>query len=714
MKYLNLVDNLKGFKKVMVTSALPYVNYEPHLGHLAGAVLSADVFYKYLKIKGVESIYICGTDENGTTTEVTAKKEDMKPIELCNKYHKIHKEIYEGFGIDFTYFGRTTSETQKEVTRSIFKKAKENGYIVEKEAKQAYCPQCEIELADRYVMGTCPHCEYEDATGGQCESCGKLLEPNELLEPKCSVCGTKPKFELSKHLYLDLPQLENELIEFVESKERWSDNAVEFSLNMINDLKPRAISRKINWGIKIPEYDDLVFYVWFDAPIGYISMTKEGLKETEDNYERWWNSPDDTRLVQFMGKDNIPFHTIVFPAELMATNDNWTLVDTLSSTEYLNYEGKKFSKSKRIGIFGKDAIKSDIPSDYWRFYIMSIRPEKSDTNFNLDEFEERINNGLVSNTVNFCYRVLSLTSKYFDDEIPEFNTDSDLMSDVFQKVNEMDELMDEVKIKQYIKKILELSSIGNKYLQENKPWKLINKDEDAVKDILGNSIQVVKILSMLLYPITPDLSTRLKDMLLLDEKDYDFVWSNLEKDVIGKINVEKIANRIDNNIIEEMKEKYSENEFSKLNLKVGKIIDVKDIEHTDKLYKVIVDLGDEKRQLVAGLKKHFTIDEMLGQFIVVVTNLEPAKLAGVKSEGMLLACETKDEVKLLTVSNPKAGMQIFVDGVRPTNDKISFKEFLKLTLELDDSKVHYKGSVLKTKKGIVTCDVEDENGAKIR
>lgn len=714
MKYLNLVDNLKGFKKVMVTSALPYVNYEPHLGHLAGAVLSADVFYKYLKIKGIESIYICGTDENGTTTEVTAKKEGIKPIELCDKYHKIHKEIYEGFGINFTYFGRTTSKTQKEVTTSIFNKAKDNGYIVEKEAKQAYCSNCEIELADRYVNGTCPHCEYDDATGGQCESCGKLLEPNELISPKCSVCGTEPKFEMSKHLYLDLPQLEKELTEFVKSKERWSDNSIDFSLNMINDLKPRAISRKINWGIEVPGYNDLVFYVWFDAPIGYISMTKEGLSKTDDDYKRWWRSPKDTRLVQFMGKDNIPFHTIVFPAELMATNEDWTLVDTLSSTEYLNYEGEKFSKSKRIGIFGKDAIDSDIPSDYWRFYIMSIRPEKSDTNFNLDEFEERINNGLISNTVNFCYRVLSLTSKYFDDEIPEFNTDAELMKEVYEKVNEMDKLMDEVKIKQYIKKILELSSIGNKYLQENKPWKVIKEDENLVKDILGNSVQIVKTLSLLLYPITPDLSNKLKESLLLDEKDYEFIWSNLEKEVVGKINVEKIANRIDSKVIEEMKEKYSENEFSKLNLKVGKIIEVEDIKHTDKLYKVIVNLGDEKRQLVAGLKKHFTIDEMLGKNIVVLTNLESAKLAGVKSEGMLLACETNEEVKLLDASKSKPGMQVFIDGVRPNKNQISFKEFMKINLSLNDSKVNYEGSVLKTKKDVITCNVKDEKSANIR
>ncbi len=713
MKYLNIIDNLKGFERVMITSALPYVNYEPHLGHLAGAVLSADVFSKYLKIKDVDSIYICGTDENGTTTEVTAKKEGIDPIKLCDKYHNVHKDIYDGFDIDFTYFGRTTSETQKNVTQEIFKKAKDNGFIVEKETEQAYCEKCEIELADRYVEGECPHCEYEEATGGQCESCGKLLEPNELESPKCSVCGSKPKFNQSKHLYLDLPALKDDLEEFVNSRKRWAENAVKFSLNMIDDIKLRAISRKINWGIEIPGYDDLVFYVWFDAPIGYISMTKEAMDD-EDEFKKWWKDPNNTRLVQFMGKDNIPFHTIVFPAELMATNEDWTLVDTLSSTEYLNFEGKKFSKSKRIGIFGKDALNTNIPSDFWRYYIMSVRPEKSDTNFNLNEFRDRINSGLISNLVNFCYRVLSLTSKYFDSEIPEHEFDKDLMSDVFDKVNEIDKLLDEVKIRQYIKKLLELSSIGNKYLQTEKPWKKIKTDKESVKHTLGNSIEIVKILSLLLYPIVPNISKKLQDSLKIDEKFDSFVWSDLEKKITGEINSTKIAKKIDPEKIEMLKDKYSSSKFSKLNLKVGFVKEVSDIEHTDKLYKLIVELGDEERQIVAGLKKHMSIKDLDGKKIIVLTNLESAKLAGVKSEGMLLACESDDEIKLIEAPKSDVGMNVYIDGVESDNDKISFKEFQKIKLCVKNGKVNYEGKTLKTKSEKIKVNVKNEDNAVIR
>ncbi len=702
---LNIVDNLKGYDRILVTSALPYVNYEPHLGHLAGAVLSADVYAKYLKLKKVPHVFICGTDENGTTTEVTAKKLNIDPMELCNKYHKIHKEAYEGFGIEFDAFGRTTSEFHKEMTQKIYLKLKENGYIIEKETEQAYCEHCKMELADRYIIGTCPYCGYEHAHGGQCENCGKLLEPKDLINPKCAICGNRPIFRKTKHLYLDLPKLKPKLEEFINSRERLSENAKAFTLNMLKELKPRAISRKINFGIPIPN-SDLVFYVWFDAPIGYISITYEYI----ENADEWWHG--NTRLVQFMGKDNIPFHTILFPAELIGTHEKWTLVDTLSSTEYLNYEGGKFSKSQKRGVFCRDALSTKIPADYWRFYLMLNRPEKSDTNFSWNEFYERINNDLIGNMLNFIYRTMSLTKRYFN-EIPEHKYD-EIFEKVIEKVNELDKAMDEIKIRDYVKLLLEISSIGNKFLQENEPWHKIKEDENAVKHVLANAMEIVKVLAIVSYPIIPNISKKLQDALKLKEKGIE-TWLDLEKPIQGEFEVIRLGEKLKKEFIDELKERFSgAKDFSILNLKVAKIMKVEPIEHSNKLYRLEIDLGTEKRQLVAGLRKYYKPEELLNRNIVVVTNLKPAKLAGVLSEGMLLAADNDKDVKLLEAPNSKPGMQVKVHGYDVNQNQITIDDFLKVKLSIKNGVVVYNDMPLHTEIENITCNIENEENAKIR
>jgi methionyl-tRNA synthetase len=354
----------------LITSALPYVNNIPHLGNLI-QVLSADVFARYCRLAGYETLFISGTDEYGTATETRALEEGTTPRELCDRYHAIHRDIYSWFTIAFDRFGRTSVPVHTEITQGIFNKLHENGYINERTMSQPYCEKDARFLADRYVLGTCPHCGYKDARGDQCESCGKLLDPEELKDPRCSVCGTRPIVKETSHLFIDLmailPKLRN-WIESAAEKGFWARNAVQMTYAWMRDgLKERCITRDLKWGIPVPldGYRNKVFYVWFDAPIGYISITAEHTKE----WESWWRNPEGVRLFQFIGKDNIPFHTVIFPSSLLGTGEKWTTLHHMSSTEYWTYEGEKFSKSRGVGVFGTDAKDTGIPSEVWRFYI---------------------------------------------------------------------------------------------------------------------------------------------------------------------------------------------------------------------------------------------------------------------------------------------------------------------------------------------------------
>ena len=393
----------------LITSALPYVNNVPHLGNLL-QVLSADVFARFCRSRGYDTLYICGTDEYGTATETKALEENKKPRELCNYYHAIHKDIYDWFGINFDYFGRTSTPQQTEIVQSLFNQLDARGFIKENTIEQLYCPKCERFLADRYVHGVCPHCGYEDARGDQCEKCGKLLEPTELKAPRCSTCGATPELKSTKHLYIDLPGIQKEYAEWMKTASvdgKWAKNAIQMTEAWIRDgLHERAITRDLKWGIPVPKegFEDKVFYVWFDAPIGYISITKaladklakEESKEAFD-WKTWWLPSESAEekakipvdLFQFIGKDNIPFHTVIFPSTLIGSGKNWTKLHHMSSTEYLNYENGKFSKSKGIGVFGTDARESGIPADAWRFYAFYNRPEKSDFQFMWKDFQEK-------------------------------------------------------------------------------------------------------------------------------------------------------------------------------------------------------------------------------------------------------------------------------------------------------------------------------------
>ena len=543
-------------KKRLITSALPYVNNIPHLGNLT-QVLSADVFARFCRSRGYETLYICGTDEYGTASETRALQEGVTPQELCDRYHKIHEEIYKWFNIDFSYFGRTSTPLQTEIVQHIFKKVDENGYIIEKETEQLYCPDCNRFLADRFVLGTCPHCGYDGARGDQCDKCGTLLDPTELINPKCSVCGATPVLRKTKHLYLDLPKalpLLEKWMEKASVEGFWAKNAIQITNSWIRDgLQQRCITRDLKWGIPVPKkgFEDKVFYVWFDAPIGYISITANATKD----WEYWWRDPENTELFQFIGKDNIPFHTVIFPSSLLATGEKWTMLFHMSSTEYLNYEGGKFSKSKGIGIFGNDVQETGIPADVWRFYMFYNRPESSDFTFTWKDFQEKLNKELIGNLSNLVNRTLTFVKRFYNSDLGEGPIDEDLQKTIIEKESEITENLERAEEKAAIRGIFELSDIGNKAFQDGEPWKMRVDNPEKAKRLLRTLLFLIRDLGVMIGPYMPETSEKILSFLGSSGLD----WSSLGScsPDIKVENVELLFSKLEDDRVEELRKRYS-------------------------------------------------------------------------------------------------------------------------------------------------------------
>ena len=497
-------------KKRLITSALPYVNNIPHIGNLT-QVLSADVFARFCRLKGYETLYICGTDEYGTASETRALQEGVTPRELCDHYHAIHRDIYKWFNISFDYFGRTSTPKQTEIVQHIFNEVDKNGYISEKESEQLYCPECKRFLADRYVTGTCPHCGDTGARGDQCDKCGTLLDPTELIDPKCSVCGHTPVIKKTKHLYINLPKalpLLQKWMDKASVEGFWAKNAIQITNSWIRDgLQERCITRDLKWGIPVPKegFEDKVFYVWFDAPIGYISITANAT----DNWEYWWRDPENTELFQFIGKDNIPFHTVIFPSSLLATGEKWTMLHHMSSTEYLNYEGGKFSKSRGIGIFGNDVQETGIKADVWRFYMFYNRPEKQDFTFTWKDFQEKINKELIGNLSNLVNRTLTFVKRFYDGNLGEGALDQELKAQIIEKEKEITDSLERADERDALRAIFALSDIGNKAFQASEPWKLRNEDPERAKAILRTLVYLIRDLGVMVTPYMPSTGEKI-------------------------------------------------------------------------------------------------------------------------------------------------------------------------------------------------------------
>ncbi|XP_062174929.1 methionine--tRNA ligase, cytoplasmic-like [Alnus glutinosa] len=539
---------IEGKRNILITSALPYVNNVPHLGNIIGCVLSADVFARYCRLRGYNAIYMCGTDEYGTATETKAMEENCTPKEICDKYHAIHKEVYDWFNISFDKFGRTSTPQQTEVCQSIFKKLLENNWLTENTMQQLYCDTCKRFLADRLVEGTCPNegCDYKSARGDQCEKCSRLLNPTELIDPRCKVCQTTPRIRDTNHLFLELPLLKDKLEEYINKMSvagSWSQNAIHATYAWLKEgLKSRCITRDLKWGVPVPHenFSDKVFYVWFDAPIGYVSITSCYTPE----WEKWWKNPENVELYQFMGKDNVPFHTVMFPSTLLGTGENWTLMKTISVTEYLNYEAGKFSKSKGIGVFGNDAKDTNIPVEVWRYYLLNNRPEVSDTLFTWTDLQAKLNSELLSNLGNFINRVLSFIAKPpglgYGSIIPDpSDADPDplkheptkkLVGSIVEYLEQYVEAMEKVKLKQGLKTAMSISGEGNAYLQESQFWKLYKEDQPSCSLVIRTSAGLVYLLACLLEPFMPSFSLEvLKQLNLPPETPF-----SLEKEDIDR------------------------------------------------------------------------------------------------------------------------------------------------------------------------------------
>ena len=711
----------------LITSALPYVNNIPHLGNLI-QMLSGDVFARFCRNKGYDTLYICGTDEYGTATETKAIEEKKTPRELCDYYYQEHTKIYDWFHINFDKFGRTSNEQCTEITQALFNDLDKAGFIKEHVNQQLFCPKCNMYLADRYVDGTCPKCGSTKARGDQCDDCGSLLDPIELKDPKCHTCGSTPEVRETKHLYIDLPNLSKNLDAWMAKTSvegKWSDNAINITKAWIRDgLNERAITRDLKWGIPVPKagYEDKVFYVWFNAPIGYMSITKQLADELKAegkntfDWKSWWNPSESeeakgkehVELFQFIGKDNIPFHTVIFPSTLLGSPHDWTKLFHMSSTEYMNYEDGKFSKSRGVGVFGTDAIETGIPADAWRFYIFYNRPEKQDFQFTWKDFMEKMNSELIGNLGNLVNRTLLFVNRYFEGKIPDAPVDEELWATVRDLEAKITENLEWANLKDAFRQCFEISDICNKKFQAAEPWKTRESDPAACAKLIHNLCYVIKDLMIMMNPYMPQytqivmgyLGKSIKETQVGKETKEGLDWSDLGNttglDKVGPTEVyfkpldqktmlafrEKFGGqknaKVENK--EEKKAKKSKSEptvlpvdkqadffNANIELTVAKILKVENNPEGEKLYIETLDDGSGTERIIqSGLRMYLKPEELIGKNIIVVSNLAPRTMRGVESRGMLLAGDYKDGdkdcVEVLDVSWAKPGTKVVLEG----------------------------------------------------
>ena len=667
----------KKFKRTLVTSALPYANGPVHIGHLAGVYVPADIYVRYLRLKGEEVLFIGGSDEHGVPVTIRAKKEGITPQDVVDRYHNIIKDSFEGFGISFDVYSRTTSQTHRELASDFFRKLYDEGKFVEMESEQYYDEGEQQFLTDRNIRGECPRCHAADAYGDQCEKCGATLSPDELINPYNADSGNKLVKRKTSHWYLPLDQYQPWLEQWIlNDHKEWRSNVYGQCKSWLDTgLKPRAVTRDLNWGIPVPVEDaeGKVLYVWFDAPIGYISNTKELLPDT---WEQWWKS-EDTRLVHFIGKDNIVFHCIVFPSMLKAHGD-YILPDNVPSNEFLNLEDDKISTSRNWAVWLNEYI-VDYPGkqDVLRYVLTANAPETKDNNFTWKDFQARNNNELVAVYGNFVNRALVLTKKYFDGKVPACGelTDYDkaIIDDFVNVKAKVENLLDQYKFREAQKEAMELARIGNRYLAETEPWKLAKTDMPRVATILNLSLQLVANLSIVFEPFLPFSSKKLREMLNLTS----FEWTSLgstsllaEGHELGEVGLlfEKIEDDAIQAQLDRLERIKKENEaanykanpirpecsfddFMKLDLRVGTVLECAKVPKADKLLQFKIDDGLETRTILSGIAKHFNPEELIGKQVCFIANLPPRTLRGIVSEGMILSAEDNEgKLSLLTVT----------------------------------------------------------------
>ncbi|MCK9312248.1 MAG: methionine--tRNA ligase [Bacteroidales bacterium] len=658
----------KEFKRTTVTAALPYANGPVHIGHLAGVYVPADIYVRYLRLKNKEVLFIGGSDEHGVPITIRAKKEGVKPQDIVDKYHHIIKKSFEEFGISFDIYSRTTSKTHHKVASDFFKKLYDQGEFIEKTSEQYYDEEAKQFLADRYIVGTCPHCKSENAYGDQCEACGTSLNATDLINPHSTISGNKPVMRETKHWYLPLDKHEAGLRKWIlEDHKEWKANVYGQCKSWLDmGLQPRAVSRDLDWGIPVPleGAEGKVLYVWFDAPIGYISNTVELLP---DSWEKWWKDKD-TRLIHFIGKDNIVFHCIVFPSMLKAEG-SYILPDNVPANEFLNLEGDKISTSRNWAVWLNEYLE-DFPGkqDVLRYVLTANAPETKDNDFTWKDFQARSNNELVAIFGNFINRAMVLTHKYFEGKIPARDVltayDHETIAEFVSVKKNVESYLDVFRFRDAQKEAMTLARIGNKYLADTEPWKVAKTDMKRVGTILNLSLQIAANLSIAFEPFLPFSSKKLRDMLgmeafkwnslgsidLLSEGHQtakpELLFEKIEDDVIEaqikKLQDTKKANETAEYKVEPAKADIDFEQFTKMDIRIGKVLEAELVPKTGKLMKLKVDTGFDQRTIVSGIAEHFKPEEVIGKQVCVLVNLEARKLRGIESQGMILMAEDAD------------------------------------------------------------------------
>jgi methionyl-tRNA synthetase len=658
---------MKKFKRYLVTAALPYANGPVHIGHLAGVYVPADIYCRYLRLKGEDVIFVCGSDEHGVPITIKARQEGVSPQQIVDKYHEMIKEAFNKFGITFDIYHRTTNPIHYQTASEFFKTLFDKGEFIEKTTQQYFDEEADQFLADRYITGTCPRCSYESAYGDQCEKCGSSLSPNDLINPRSTISGSKPVLKETRHWYLPLDKYEPFLRKWIlEDNKHWKSNVYGQCKSWLDGgLEPRAVTRDLDWGIPVPidGVKGKVLYVWFDAPIGYISATKDLTK----NWQLYWKDPE-TKMVHFIGKDNIVFHCIIFPAMLKAEG-TYILPDNVPANEFLNLEGDKISTSRNWAVWLHEYLDefSD-KQDVLRYVLCAAAPETKDNDFTWKDFQARNNNELVAILGNFVHRSLVLTHKYFDGRVPMLNNpdpyDNEVLGEMVKIRKQVESNLDNFRFREALKEAMNLARLGNKYLADREPWILIRTDKEKTANILNVALQISANLSALIEPFLPDTSKKLKGYLnmstlkwseigntkvlepghelrepkLLFEKIEDAViQKQLDKlERIKKMNESAAAG------LEPAKNQVTYEEFHKIDIRIGKILSAEKVPKTDKLLKLTIDTGLDNRTIVSGIAEFFKPEDLPGKQVCVLANLAPRNIKGIESRGMILLAEEPD------------------------------------------------------------------------
>ena len=667
---------MKTPKRHTITAALPYANGPLHLGHLAGVYISADIYARFLRSNGEDVAFICGSDEHGAAITLRAKKEGKSPKDIVDKYHFSNKDIFEKLGISFDIYDRTSSKHHHETAQELFLELDKKGAFIKKESEQYYDDEYQQFLADRYITGQCPKCKSQGAYGDQCEKCGSALSSSELINPVSTLSGKSPHLKSTTHWYLPLNRHEKWLSEWmqkgtfngeqVHDPKNWKNQVVGQCMSWIKGgLQPRAITRDLDWGVNVPVKDGegKVLYVWFDAPIGYISATKKWAEKKGKNWEEYWKNKD-TNLVHFLAKDNIVFHTIIFPA-ILSELDGYILPTNVPANEFLNLEGQKLSTSRNWAVWVEDYIvQFPDQEDVLRYVLCSIAPENKDSDFSWKDFQARNNNELCSIFGNFVNRTLVLTKKYYNGVTPSRNelleVDDELLKTTKEIPDNIAQAITSFRFRDAQAEAMKLARVGNKYLADTEPWKLIKTDPERVKTIMNISLQITANLAIVFEPFMPKKALDLAQMLNIELPNWKesgndqliptnhtigeprILFQKIEDEKIEE-QIEKLKNQGQNTTkFPPMKDEITFDEFSKMDLRVGTITAAEKIEKADKLLKLTVDTGIDVRTVVSGIAEHFKPEEVIGQKVSILLNLAPRKIRGVESQGMILMAETEE------------------------------------------------------------------------